>query len=487
MVVIQYESILGYKNIVMVTKWTPKPLADDRPKYLALADEIEKAIVDRALEPGDKLPPVRDLAWEMKVTPGTVARAYRIGVERGALEATVGRGTFVRQAGRRDDGLMALTTPMRKPDHYDLRGNWAPVVGQDAIITAALKRMTARGPLPMTEYHRHGEDAPQRQAAAEWLSSGGLPATPERIIVTAGALQASLTAMLATARKPNPTVLMEELAFVGLRDAAHTVGLAVEPVAIDDEGVIPDAVEAACARVRPSAILLTCMHQNPTLATMSPERRAAIAEIARRYDIAIIEDDVYGWLSEKRDPTFVDIAPERCWYITSFSKCISAGLRTGFLLCPEGKTADTARVLLRIAHHLPWLMTALMAELVVSGDAERIRARVAEEIAARVEAMRAAFSDHAPHANLRSHPAASFGWLTLPPEWRLAEFTAACAAENIFIAEGDHFAISGPPPTQSVRITLGGATLTSEEIGDCSAIIARILSRGPAASTMAIT
>ena len=471
----------------MNTIWLPDGLSDDQPKYLALADAIDAAIRDDMLRPGDKLPPVRDLAWEMKVTPGTVARAYRTGVERGALEATVGRGTFVRETQSAESALMTLTTPVRRPEHYDLRGNWAPMVGQDAIITAALRRMVERGPLPMTEYHRHGEDAPQREAAADWLQSGGLPATADRIILTAGALQASLTAMLATARKPNPTVLMEELAFVGLRDGAQTVGLAVEPVAIDDEGVIPEAMDAACERVRPSAILLTSTHQNPTLATMSQDRRAAIADIARKHDIAIIEDDVYGWLSTERPTTFLDLAPERCWYVTSFSKCISAGLRTGFLMCPEGKTVDTSRVLLSIAHHLPWLMTALAAELITSGDAAAIRDRVAGEIEARVGAMRAAFEAHAPGAMLRAHPNASYGWLTLPPEWRVSDFTAACAAEKVFIADGDSFSIRGPSPKPGVRITLGGATLSADEIGHCASVIAKVLARGPAAPAMAIT
>ena len=470
----------GYKNIVMDTKWTPNPLGDDQPKYLALADEIERAIGERALAPGDKLPPVRDLAWEMKVTPGTVARAYRIGVERGALEATVGRGTFVRDPEAVNNGLMALTTPIRRPSHYDLRGNFAPALGQDALISAALRRMLEReGPLPMTDYHRHGEDGPQRDAVATWLRQGGLPATTENIVLTTGAHQAALTAMLAATQRPNPTILMEELAFIGLRDGAQTVGLSVAPVAIDEEGVIPDALEAACARTRPSAVLLSSSRQNPTLATMSAARLEEIAEIARRHELAIIEDDVYGWLTPDRGPCFIDVAPERTWYLTGFSKCVAAGLRSGFLLCPDGKAADASRVLIRLAHHLPYLMTSLVAELIKSGDANAIRNRVASEISAREARFREVMAREAPEIEFRSDPTVSFAWISLPDEWRAAAFAAACAAENVFIADGDGFAISGVARSPGVRVALGGATPTVEDIAVCASVISGLLTRGP--------
>jgi len=484
-VLIQYESMDGYKNIVMSTIWTPSPLSDDQPKYLALADAIDAAIRDGALAPGAKLPPVRDLAWEMKVTPGTIARAYRIGVDRGALEATVGRGTFVRSAAPRSEGLMALTSPVRRPSQFDMRGNWPPAVGQDAIITAALRRMLDRdGPLPLTEYHRHGEDLRQREAAAAWLQSGGLPADADRVVMCPGALQGVLTALLAVARQPNPVILMEELGFIGLRDGAETVGLKVAPVAMDAEGVIPEAVEAACIRHRPSAILLSSAHQNPTLATMSAGRLDAIAAVARKHGLAIVEDDVYGWLQPERGPCFVDVAPERTWYLTSFSKCVAAGMRTGFLLCPEGAGQDAARVLVRLSHHLPYLVTMLAAELIESGDAAAIRARVAAEIAARETTFRQAFATHAPNANIRSDPAVGFVWLTLPSEWRAPEFAAACAAENVLVADGDGFAISGVAPYAGVRVALGGAAPTTGDIAACGATIARILARGPAPSAI---
>ncbi len=469
----------------MGTIWTPGALPGDQPKYLALADAIEGAIRTGALATGDKLPPVRELAWEIKVTPGTVARAYRIGVERGALEATVGRGTFVRTASTRENALMALTTPIRRPSQFDMRGNWAPVVGQDTVISEALQRLLDRdGPLPMTDYHRHGQDLRQREAVASWLSSGGLPASADRVVLSVGAHQAALTAMLATVRAPNTTVLMEALAFIGLRDGAETVGLNVESVAMDEEGMTPDGLESACARTRPSALLLTSAHQNPTLATMSTQRMEAIADIARRHELAIIEDDVYGWLAPERGPCFVDIAPERTWYLTSFSKCVAAGMRAGFLLCPEGKAMHASRVLIRLAHHLPYLMTMLVAELIESGDADAIRKRVAEEIAVREAAFKQAFADMAPTADLRTDSSVSFVWLRLPPEWRAAEYAAACAAENVFVADADSFTISGPARVPGIRAALGGATPTAEDIGACGAAMARLLARGPAQSAI---
>ena len=81
-------------TIVMDTIWRPD-LGQGGPKYLALAQELRSAIRSGTLAEGAKLPPVRDLAWDIKVTPGTVARAYQIVTHEGLLQATVGRGTFV--------------------------------------------------------------------------------------------------------------------------------------------------------------------------------------------------------------------------------------------------------------------------------------------------------------------------------------------------------------------------------------------------------
>ncbi|WP_157970988.1 GntR family transcriptional regulator, partial [Pseudogemmobacter bohemicus] len=77
------------------TTWSPDLSAWSGPKYLGLSRALRDAIRNGDLPPGTQLPTVRDLAWRLSLTPGTVARAYQISTQEGLLEATVGRGTFV--------------------------------------------------------------------------------------------------------------------------------------------------------------------------------------------------------------------------------------------------------------------------------------------------------------------------------------------------------------------------------------------------------
>ena len=77
------------------TIWPPDFTNSTGSKYNVLIQYLRAAIRQGEFQPGERLPPVRDLAWQLGVTPGTVARAYRLGVDEGLLSAVVGRGTFV--------------------------------------------------------------------------------------------------------------------------------------------------------------------------------------------------------------------------------------------------------------------------------------------------------------------------------------------------------------------------------------------------------
>jgi DNA-binding transcriptional MocR family regulator len=366
----------------MDTNWRPDVARIDGPLYRALADQIVAAVSAGDIPPGARLPPVRDLAWDIKVSPGAVARAYRIATQRGALEATVGRGTFARPPGGEGFALDALLAPAPS-EQIDLRGNRAPDIGQEGAIADALRRILDRGSLSLTDYPRLGQDLPAREAMTRWLQAGGVPAEAGRVIPTAGAHEAVMAALCALSRGGEGLAYVEPFVHPGVKDCADAARVRLEPVAADEHGMDPDALDAACARRRPDAVLLTADFHNPTNACMPPERRAAIAAVARARDLAIVEDDVYGWLAPKRGDSFAALAPERCWYVTSLSKCVAAGLRIGMMLTPPGQTTRSLRAHQAIAHHTPALLTHLAAELIDSGEAARVRDRIAAEIAAR--------------------------------------------------------------------------------------------------------
>jgi DNA-binding transcriptional MocR family regulator len=460
----------------MDTNWLPDPVDNSAPLYRALADQICAAVASGTIPPGAKLPPVRDLAWKIRSSPGAVARAYKLGIDRGALEATVGRGTFARGGQGPAFAIEALTKP-HNGVKIDLRGNRAVDVGQDAEISAALSRLIARhgGALPLTDYRRRDDDPAALESLAAWLREGGERASADRLIVTSGAQEGAMACLSATARGGQGVALVEPVIHPGLKDCAAAIGVRLEAVARDDEGMRPDALDAACVRYRPDAVLLTATLQNPTVAVMGPARRAAIVEVARRRDVALIEDDVYGWLIEPRPESFATLAPERCWYVTSFSKCIAAGLRAGLVLTPPGAMLRTLRAHQAMAHHTSWLITGLAAELAESGDAARIRARIAEEIRARV-----ALADRRlGRFGAITHPGGSFACVPMPEAWSSAEFIAAAVARGVLVAPRGAYTVGrGAAGPDFVRVAFG-ASATRAILDEGLSRLAELLRDGP--------
>ncbi|MEM7497874.1 MAG: PLP-dependent aminotransferase family protein [Pseudomonadota bacterium] len=444
------------------------------PRYRALADRIAEAVQTGRLAAGEQLPPVRELAYRLGVGPGAVARAYRIGIERGQLEATVGRGTFVRGAERPAYHLEALLSTA-EPETIDMRGNQAVDVGQAVEIGQALTRLIAAhgGAPPITGYRRREDDLGAIATLAAWLREGGIPADPDRLLVTTGAQVGVIACLSLLCRGGTGIVLTSETMHPGLIDGAEALKLRLEPVACDDEGVLPDALDAAIQRLRPDAAQLSPTLQNPTLALMSTERRHAVAAVARRHGLPIVEDDVYGRLLHPHPESFASLLPELCWYVASFSKCVSAGIRAGFVLTPPGRMVHTLRACQAIAHQTPWLVKALAAELVGGGEASVIEARVIAETRAR-----AALAAEIIGINgARTHPAASFAFLPLPEGWTAAEFLAETAAAGVLLPPPRIYEVARNQPPFT-RVALAGR-LTPSTMATGLRRIAQVLAEGP--------
>lgn len=474
--------------IVSDTKWSPE-LTGDGPRYRLLADEIAAAIADGRLAIGERLPPVRELAWTLKVTPGTVARAYQLAEGRGLLRGEVGRGTFV--SGPADPAGATSPPPVQgraeddAPDcalreRIDLRFNNAPDVGQEPALTEALLRVTRRvGTLPLTATNRYGEDELERGAARDWLESQGLRPVLEDLILTSGAQPALLSAMLAVAGGVDAVVATEPLMYPGLKDLARAVNIRLEPVEADEHGLVPESLDAACARRRPSAVVITPNAHNPTLTSLSEARRAAIVEVCRRRGLAIIEDDIYGPLHADAPPSFQVLAPERAWHIVSLSKSVAAGLRVGFLLTPPGEGPRTARLMQACAQHVPWLTSALTAELFRSGDADQIIQQVRAEVRRRVTLIRRIFREvGAGPEVLRTSDDASIAYLKLPEPWRASDYADAVAAEGALVRPAEMFVVGRAPAPHAVRLGFGQPG-TAEIVAEGARRCAAVLSRGP--------
>ncbi len=247
-----------------------------------------------------RLPTVRDLAWKLGVTPGTVARAYQIATQEGLLEAAVGRGTFVSTQSRRlgpTEPLyrQPLTDPEDNDGVVDLRSPQLPDVGQTEALRAAMAEAAAELGSQYLEYPGLRRDLFCREAVIEWFStcSIGPVVTPDDLVLTLGGQNGINIVMQCCLRGDRPVVFCEELAYPGFRHAARLNRAEVVAVALDEEGMIPAALDAACRRYGGQMVCVTPDAQNPTTVRMSTARRQAIVEVARGHDLQIIEDDCY--------------------------------------------------------------------------------------------------------------------------------------------------------------------------------------------------
>lgn len=439
-----------------MTIWQPSFENRAGPAYRAIADAIAEDLAKGRLSPGERLPTHRDLADRLGMTVGTISRAYAEAERRGLIAGEVGRGTYIKPAARPTQPV--LTEELRQSGIVDLSINTVTLGNERQAFEAALAEVAHSENLPrLLEYQPHAGALPHRRAGASWMTRAGLEVDPERIIVCNGGQNAMALAFSALTR-PGDCVLTEHLTYPGFKALAGLLGLRVNGLPLDEEGLIPDALDQAARGGGARLLYLMPTQQNPTTATMSRRRREEIVAVARRHDLTIVEDDVYGFLEPNAAATIAELAPELTVYFTSLSKSLMPGLRIGYLAAPP-------RIIERIAGVVRaslWMANPLAGEtatlLIQSGEADRIAQARRTEAAARQKLAASLLKD----LEVVTRPQAFHLWLTLPDPWRRDEFVAAMLRRGVIVMSADAFAVGRGPLPHAVRICLCGTATRAE-------------------------
>ncbi len=434
-----------------------RPNIADRvgPRYLAIADWIGESVAEGTLADGAKLPPQRHLAYDLGLSLSTVTRAYAEAQRRGLVHGQVGRGTFVRAGGPASaENVSMLFRSRASGGMIDLTMN-LPVLGDGpARLAETLASLSGGAALDsLLDFRALGDTDIHAEAGAAWIGRLGLETSAEEVVLTVGAQHGVLVSLLATTR-PGDLILTESLTYPPLKQIAHHLDLKPRPVAMDGHGLLPQALDAACRKI--SARVLYCMPtlHSPTTATMPAERRRQIAEIARRHDLTIIEDDVFGFLPDERPPPLAAFAPERCLFVTSVSKSLAPWLRIGYLRVP-----DANREAVRAAVHMScWMPPPLMAEIarqwISDGTADRLSSWQRGEAKAR-QAIACRVLGRFPY---QAEPFGLHVWLPLPEPWRADTFGVEAERRGVKVLTGDIFAVGQAPAPQALRLALGRET-----------------------------
>jgi DNA-binding transcriptional MocR family regulator len=462
-----------------MTSWIPDLAGRSGARYLAIADALAADIATTKLEPGDRLPTHRDLAWRLGVTVGTISRAYAEAERRGLVTGEVGRGTYVRGGPATEHNLMSADVAEPGGRLTDLTFNFPPRAVEPGELAAALKAMAEDVHADAwLDYQPSAGRPAHREAGAVWLRRGGLEIAPEHVVVTAGAQHGVLTVLSALTR-PGDRIAVEALTYPGIKLIARTLGLRLDSVAMDDDGIIPDAFDALCRSGDPKALYCIPTQQNPTALTMSAGRRQEIVEIARRHGVPIVEDDLMRLLVPTAPQTLATLAPEITYHVTSLSKTVASGLRIGFVAGP----ADATDRLAGAVRATCWMAAPLSVEVgarwIADGTAERILASRRREVSARRARVLAAFGRWAPPC-----PEGSMHlWLPLPEPWRANGFAAEARARGVAVTPAESFAVSRRDVTHAVRVCFGAAPDLAS-LDRATEVLVSLLESGPSSAAL---
>ena len=281
----------------------------------------------------------------------------------------------------------------------NLSSNYPSAPGQEELTRRYMSAVLADPTLDLSAprpYFGHPPDVESVRAA---LMGSQSEIEGSRCALTSSGEAALIAALATVCVRPGMRFVAESWTFPKFIRALPLFGASAIPVQMDDHGIVPDSLERVCAQGKLNALYTMPTFHNP-LGTVTPvDRCEAIATIARRHDLWVIEDNAYAFLESQTRPDVRFFAPERTLQVFSLSKMISLGLRLGALVMPETlatRTADYIDVAGISAHPLA---TATAARIAREGQLSPLAEAKRAEGAARFEMARAILGDRAksPH------------------------------------------------------------------------------------------
>ena len=404
----------------------------------AIAASVESSLFQARIGRDDRLPTVRDLAASLKVSPATVAAAYRILRSRGLIAGEGRRGTRVAV------GSVTPGTPQAATDvaaSIDLAsGNPDPALLPP--LEPALRSID-------TSPHLYGAPAQLRALATFAASEFATDGIDARCVAVAGGALDAIERTLREHLRTGDSVAVEDPGYPGILDGLRAAGLNPVPCPIDDDGPLPDAIEHALRRGC-RAIVVTPRAQDPTGAAISQARAADLRRVLRPFaSVLLIENDYAAPIAGAPCITLVDESRPHWVVIRSTSAFLGPDLRLAVM---TGDELTIARILNRQAAGARWV-SGILQQLALAmwsdpSSARRL-ARAADIYAQRREALLTAL--RARHIDARGRSGLSV-WIPVREEHRV---THGLAERGWAVAPGERFRIASPP---AIRVTT--ATLT---------------------------
>ncbi|MGF1536650.1 MAG: PLP-dependent aminotransferase family protein [Elainellaceae cyanobacterium] len=443
---------------------TPLIPTSSIPLYEQVAQRLQALIEEGTLNPGDRLPSVRQLHHQLSVSVSTVLEAYRLLEDRGLIVARPQSGYYVRSAPQ-----LALEPSQSKPPQesalVDLSlaqqvistvrdrsllqlGAAIPCV--DHLPVAALNRIMGKV-LRSEAGNAHTYDAspgclPLRQEIAKRMLGAGCSVTPEEVNITNGATEAVYLSLRAVTH-PGQVVAVESPLYYGMLELLKSLDLrALELPSHPRDGISLTSLEEAFETQDIAACLLIPNFNNPTGSCMDDGKKKALVTLLNRYDVPLVEDDIYGELQfEGPRPKAVKAfdTEGRVLYCTSVSKTLSPALRVGWSIA--GRYQTRVQQLKMVVSHMSAIAPQLtVATFFANGGCDRHLRRLRRLNQAQTTQMLQAIQSSFPKDVRVTQPKGGHVlWLQMPQGFDSLALYREALQHKISIAPGVMFSASG--------------------------------------------
>ncbi|MBV8530787.1 MAG: PLP-dependent aminotransferase family protein [Candidatus Eremiobacteraeota bacterium] len=450
---------------------------DPRPLYVQLADGLVEAIENQAVQPGERLPAMRELARNLGCALVTVSQAYELLAARGRATARPGKGTFVASPperpvqfarrwepdvgrfarGLRLEGVMERLTASTEPGAITLAaGHPAPETFPLHDFARAFHRTLLDDSPELMQYRSSTGDRELCGKLAALLRGRGCGADPGDVIVCSGAQQAAdiVATVLVDERS---VVASESPTYWGSLGVFDARGVTYVEVRGDEAGVRSDDVERVFADYRPRLFYVSPIAQNPTGAVLPARRAKQIVAFARRYDVVILEDQT-GWQLTYDAPAPPPLAAYdtdgRVIVMESLSKSIFPALRIGYLYAKGGIAGALEAAKVRADVFTSTLTQRALWRFMESPAAARHFRTTRALYRKRRDAFVDALVGVVRWTNVQAPGAGLNVWLPLPARISTRAAFDACAREGVLVMPAEPFypTRTGPP---ALRLSFG--------------------------------
>ncbi len=443
------NGLIASMSNIELQRWRNR-LATEKgvPAYRLIADLIEEDIDSGRLQVRDRLPALRDLAAAIGINYTTAVRGYNEARTRGLIDSHPGSGSFVK-------GKTVALRPSR--GSYEMTMN---LVIEPSIPTlveqvrdGALSVMAQHDLYSMLRYQAFGGSLHDREAALQWFDRRLERPVLEQVMICPG-IHSALVGLLTQLAPVGKLVCVESLVYPGIKGIAAQLGLTLHSLDRDANGPLVRPFEEICKQGNVGVLYLNPTIHNPTTTTIPQGRREALADVAQRYSIPIIEDDAYTLLHEDTVSPIANLAPELTYYIMGTSKCFGPGMRSAFVHAPSKRMAQRFSGAMRALSVMSSpLVDAIVTQWIHDGTADAMCKAIRNEGIARLKLA----EQYLGRQRIASARGAFHLWLKLPKasNWNPSELAVQLRGHGVSAVASAAFSTDNNPP-DALRLCFGG-------------------------------